>query len=291
MMQHRSSRHRKLRISSFSEDFPVTSSSPIPMLVERSTNEHQQHKDNSARQVETISITLLTLATLLGFVGLTNLAGPLTATSTSIFENAQHVTNYAWENYMSILTLHPISTKACTSGAVYAIGDVISQQTESASSETVCSDDAFRIDSLRVLRSSVAGFIGHGPMSHFWYVSCDNFFENIIHMTEWWAFLPKIVVDQTIWGPIWNNSYILLIGLMRRESINKIVSDVKSTTIPLVVSGLKLWPAAHLVTYGLIPIENRLLWVDLVEILWVTILSSKAASLDENNKVTNQQEA
>jgi Mpv17 / PMP22 family len=29
--------------------------------------------------------------------------------------------------------------------------------------------------------------------------------------------------------------------------------------------------------YGLIPPENRLLWVDMVEILWVTILSKQAA--------------
>ena len=57
----------------------------------------------------------------------------------------------------------------------------------------------------------------------------------------------------------------------------------KKSTVPMVVSGLKLWPAAHIVTYGLIPIENRLLWVDMVEILWVTVLSKQAASLDKPN--------
>ncbi|KAK0602064.1 hypothetical protein LWI29_030001 [Acer saccharum] len=38
-------------------------------------------------------------------------------------------------------------------------------------------------------------------------------------------------------------------------------------------AGWKLWPFAHLVTYGLIPLEQRLLWVDCVELIWVTILS------------------
>ena len=61
--------------------------------------------------------------------------------------------------------------------------------------------------------------------------------------------------------------------------------DIKKSTVPMVVSGLKLWPAAHVVTYGLIPIENRLLWVDMVEIIWVTVLSKQAASLD---KPTNE---
>jgi hypothetical protein len=38
-------------------------------------------------------------------------------------------------------------------------------------------------------------------------------------------------------------------------------------------AGWKLWPFAHLITYGLVPVEQRLLWVDCVEIVWVTILS------------------
>lgn len=39
-------------------------------------------------------------------------------------------------------------------------------------------------------------------------------------------------------------------------------------------AGWKLWPFAHLITYGVIPIEQRLLWVDCVELVWVTILST-----------------
>ena len=101
----------------------------------------------------------------------------------------------------------------------------------------------------------------------------------MIHLTAWWSFLPKIVVDQTVWGPIWNSLYILLIGFMRQESMGKMVDDVRSTTVPLFLDGLKLWPLAHCVTYGLVPVENRLLWVDMVEILWVSMLATKAASL------------
>ena len=65
---------------------------------------------------------------------------------------------------------------------------------------------------------------------------------------------------------------------MSAKSLPKVFQEMKDTTIPLVVAGLKLWPLAHCVTYGLIPVENRLLWVDLVEIIWVTILATTAAS-------------
>jgi len=63
---------------------------------------------------------------------------------------------------------------------------------------------------------------------------------------------------------------------MKRESIEKMFGDVQSTTVPLFLDGLKLWPISHCVTYGLVPVENRLLWVDLVEILWVSILAKRA---------------
>lgn len=174
-----------------------------------------------------------------------------------------------WASYSAVLNAAPIPTKAVTSATVYTIGDIIAQRTEGA--------DMGSLDRMRTLRSLIAGLIAHGPMSHLWYNLSEGLFDNVLHWTAWWSFFPKVILDQTTWGPFWNNTYILLLGLMKRESLETIWADVKRTTIPLVVSGLKLWPLAHCVTYGLIPVENRLLWVDFVEILWVTILATQAA--------------
>ena len=198
---------------------------------------------------------------------------------TSITEMMSHIPADIWQQYSTVLTEHPIATKACTSATVYTIGDIIAQRT------TITDSDNEELDRRRILRSMIAGLIGHGPMSHFWYNICDGFFANTLHLTAWWAFIPKVIIDQTLWGPIWNNTYLLLIGLMKMERPEVIWEDIKKSTVPMVVSGLKLWPAAHVVTYGLIPIENRLLWVDMVEIIWVTVLSKQAASLD---KPTNE---
>lgn len=184
-----------------------------------------------------------------------------------------------WSSYSTVLAQAPIKTKAITSATVYTIGDFVAQSTEGKS--------VGEVDRARILRSMLAGLIGHGPLSHFWYEVSDDFFENALHLKDWWGTLIKVAIDQGLWGPIWNNTYILLLGLMQFKKIGDIFSEMKSTTIPLIISGLKLWPAAHLVTYGLIPLENRLLWVDLVEIIWVTILATTAASGagKENQKV------
>jgi len=197
-------------------------------------------------------------------------------------EVARHIPMNIWQSYMGVLTDSPIATKAVTSATVYTIGDVIAQQTEGTSIGD--------LDRMRTLRSLLAGLIGHGPLSHVWYNVSENLFDNILHLTAWWSFIPKIAVDQVVWGPIWNNTYLLLLGLMKGDSLGQIWDDAKRTTIPLVLSGLKLWPLAHCVTYGLMPVENRLLWVDLVEIVWVTILASSAAGAHGLPAPTDEEE-
>ena len=192
-----------------------------------------------------------------------------------------------WDSYSSVLSSAPIQTKAVTSATVYAIGDFIAQRTEAQKGddpeELGADDNLFELDAPRLMRSLLAGLIGHGPMSHFWYGFSENLFTNVLHLpNSVWGTAAKITIDQTIWGPIWNNSYIMLLGLMKRNSVENIWNEMKRTTIPLITSGLKLWPLAHCVTYGLIPVENRLLWVDMVEILWVTILATTAASADDS---------
>jgi protein Mpv17 len=185
-------------------------------------------------------------------------------------EMAQGIAMRQWNQYSYILAEYPIQTKAFTSATVYTIGDVLAQQTGGVATWE-------ELDWMRTLRSMLAGLIGHGPMSHVWYNVSEHLFDHVLHWTEWWSVFPKVVLDQAFWSPIWNNSYIILLGLMKRDSASIILGDMKRTTIPLVLSGLKLWPLAHVVTYGVIPVENRLLWVDTVEILWVTILSKQAA--------------
>lgn len=122
------------------------------------------------------------------------------------------------------------------------------------------------IDRVRVARSAAAGLIGHGPLSHLWYGVSEGFFD-LLGWEGWWTVFPKITVDQLVWSPIWNGCYIALLGLMKRESIPEIWQSIRSTAFSLITSGPKLWLLAHVVTYGVIPVENRLLWVDLVEIL------------------------
>lgn len=91
---------------------------------------------------------------------------------------------------------------------------------------------------------------------------------------DWWVVPAKVAFDQTVWAAIWNSIYYVALGLLRFESPDNIFRELKATFWLLLTAGWKLWPFAHLITYGVIPLEQRLLWVDCVELIWVTILST-----------------
>ena len=74
----------------------------------------------------------------------------------------------------------------------------------------------------------------------------------------------------------------MTIGILQRDKLKDSISAVKSQTVPLMKSGIKLWVPTHLITYGLIPQANRLLWVDTVEILWCVILATSANQKNES---------
>ncbi|GAB4824113.1 hypothetical protein N2152v2_011159 [Parachlorella kessleri] len=171
-----------------------------------------------------------------------------------------------WDLYQHSVNTNPIATKAAISGVVYSLGDIMAQSYEGRS--------VGEWDRARVLRSGLCGFIAHGPLSHIYYLALDSWFA---HMTlpnsEWVTPVLKMGVDQTAWSLFWNSTYYVLLGVLKLESPATIAATVRNTWWDLLKAGWRLWPFVHIVTYGLLPVQHRLLFVDAVELVWVTILS------------------
>ncbi|KAJ1377616.1 Mpv17/PMP22 [Sesbania bispinosa] len=148
------------------------------------------------------------------------------------------------------------------SGVVYSVGDWIAQCFEGK--------PLFEFDRARMFRSGLVGFTLHGSLSHYYYQFCEELFP----YKGWWVVPAKVAFDQTAWSAVWNSIYYTVVGFLRFDSPINIFNELKATFFPMLTAGWKLWPFAHLITYGVIPVEQRLLWVDMVELIWVTILST-----------------
>ncbi|KAF7012527.1 hypothetical protein CFC21_026709 [Triticum aestivum] len=195
----------------------------------------------------------------------------------TILEILRYMPQHNWSAYEEALKANPVLVKMMISGIVYSLGDWIAQCYEGK--------PIFEFDRARMFRSGLIGFALQGSLSHYYY----NFCESVFPCKDWWAVPVKAAFDQTAWSGLWNTIYFVALGFLRWESPSTIFSELKSTFFPMLTAGWKLWPFAHLITYGVVPVEHRLLWVDCVEIIWVTILStysnekSEARILDDSS--------
>ncbi|XVF78143.1 hypothetical protein PTKIN_Ptkin14bG0105600 [Pterospermum kingtungense] len=180
----------------------------------------------------------------------------------TLYEIVRYAPQHNWIAYEEALKTNPVLAKMVISGVVYSLGDWIAQCFEGK--------PLFEFDRTRMFRSGLAGFTLHGSLSHYYYQFCEELFPS----QDWWVVPAKVVFDQTAWAAIWNSIYFVVLGFLRLESPINIFDELKATFWPMLTAGWKLWPFAHLITYGVIPVEQRLLWVDCVELIWVTILST-----------------
>ncbi|KAL2331471.1 hypothetical protein Fmac_019052 [Flemingia macrophylla] len=180
----------------------------------------------------------------------------------TLFEILRYAPQHNWSAYEEALKTNPVLAKMMISGIVYSLGDWIAQCFEGK--------PLFEFDRARMFRSGLVGFTLHGSLSHYYYQFCEELFP----YKEWWVVPAKVAFDQTIWSAIWNSIYYTVVAVLRFDPPITIFNEWKATFFPMLTAGWKLWPFAHLITYGVIPVEQRLLWVDTIELIWVTILST-----------------
>jgi len=61
---------------------------------------------------------------------------------------------------------------------------------------------------------------------------------------------------------------------------------VKIKISGVMLKAWKFWPLVHCVTYGVIPPRHRVLWVNMVDLIWNGILAG-AASTSKDDEVVN----
>jgi protein Mpv17 len=177
----------------------------------------------------------------------------------------------ALHSYESLVPTNPIFYKACTSGVAYALGDFVSQVVQGNRLED--------IDLPRSMRSGAAGFIGHGPLCHYWLTFMESYLD---FNGAWWATGIKVTADLTVWSIFLCASYSFLIGMLELRDPRDVWKDVKATTWPALKSAWRFWPFVHTISFShAVPMDLKLLWVDAMEVVWVTILS-KVANEDKD---------
>jgi len=167
-----------------------------------------------------------------------------------------------WRNYENSLVNQPIWTKTSINVIIYLLGDWLSQT-------VFRKKDILDFDASRTLKN---GFIGmcFGPIVAEYYEFSDWILPVEVGINR----IYKILMDQTIYLSVKCSIYIAAVGLLNGESVDQAKENVSARIKPVMFTAWKFWPFVHCITYGLIPAQHRILWVNSVDLVWNAILAA-----------------
>lgn len=170
-----------------------------------------------------------------------------------------------WRAYETAVSSDPVPIKAALTGATYFIGDWLAQTLELKRKASSWRD----ADRPRIARNALVGLLLLGPLAHFYYDFVTNSLDS-------WPIPAKIALDQTVYLGAYNTLYCVSLGVLGRRGWRDIAKEARTTFIPLITAGWKLWPLVGIMTYTLIPPDHRVLWIDVIEVFYSVILSTIA---------------
>ena len=122
-------------------------------------------------------------------------------------------------------------------------------------------------DVARTARAATFGALWHSPSGRYFY----GFLDRMMPGSDEGG-LRKVGIDQIAWNPIFGIVFFTSLGLMEGKSTDEI--QTRSNDLPTAVTGSwAYWVPAHFVNFRFIPGEQRLLYINCMQIMYNIFLS------------------
>ncbi|KAL2256324.1 hypothetical protein VTK26DRAFT_1850 [Humicola hyalothermophila] len=162
--------------------------------------------------------------------------------------------------YQARLVARPLLTQAITTSILFAVGDITAQQI--VEKKTVEKHDIARTG-----RMALYGGVVFGPAAATWF----KFLQRHVNLRSPNAtMLARVAVDQGVFAPtfigVFLSSMAVLEGTAPREKLERNYAAA-------LTSNYMLWPFVQMVNFKLVPLEHRVLFVNVISIGWNCYLS------------------
>ena len=166
-----------------------------------------------------------------------------------------------WRRYEKLLAEWPLLIKALTSCIGFALGDILTQ----------CFIQRHRssFSAARLLRLATFGFLLHGPSSHVFYGMLDQQMPG----TSAYIVVTKVAIDQLFWCPCFSVLFFGYTGALEMKGVANAVEKIKAESLNQVLGSWHVWPAAHAMNFRLVPTEQRVLFINCIQVAYNCFLS------------------
>ena len=155
----------------------------------------------------------------------------------------------------------PMLTKAVLGGILTLISDTVVQKFIEEKEEMDVERSAAML-SWRV-------FI-HTPIVHHWF----NFAEKAFGSgTGWRTVLIKIAADQLLASPAVHFMFLPYMTMMEGGSVDDAKAKLEHSYVKMMTMSYMFWPFVHFLTFGVVPLRHRVLFVNTAAMFWSGTLS------------------
>ena len=135
---------------------------------------------------------------------------------------------------------------------------------------------------LRTARFFAVGFFVLGPSMHIWYTSLDKIVKTASSMK---AAASKMLLDQSLFLPPYIIVFIVIMSVLRLEDRTEIKSKVERDFKPILTTSYRLWPAVQMLNFYYVPLQHRIMVMNVVGLMWNTYIAWKAEHKVSESKV------
>lgn len=198
--------------------------------------------------------------------------------------------------YDGWLRASPMLTKSVTSAVLFGVGDRIAQRVEqwkngddvasqSGSEDEDAENRIVTASTARTLRMMFWGGVLFAPIAHTWV----NFVERTVGSSGRVVVTKKILLDMFAFAPCSNTLFYTTTKLLEGERPSDAFDFALQKMPKTLAANYTVWPFANVVTYGVVPLRYRILFINFVSMGWSTFLS--LTSSERGSNMTSEDDA
>jgi len=125
------------------------------------------------------------------------------------------------------------------------------------------------------------GFFFAAPTLNIWYSNlipkCTSFVFSYGALKPYATANKKmlfgVLLDQTVFATLFLVSFFMIMDYIDSQNVDHAWKSLKEKFWPTMIVNWKIWPAAQMINFGLIPLPYRVLYANSLGLLWNCYLS------------------
>ncbi|SCU98775.1 LADA_0H15280g1_1 [Lachancea dasiensis] len=188
--------------------------------------------------------------------------------------------------YTSSLKKNPKTTNAIMTGSLFGLGDAVAQICFPSQKANSTYSDGESIpktyDIARTVRAVAYGSLIFSFIGDKWFKILNGKVKFSKKPADHWSNLAlRVGTDQLLFAPTCIPFYFGTLTLMEGKSLNHAGEKIGAVWWDILKTNWMVWPAFQLINFSLVPVQHRLLAVNVLAIFWNTFLSYR------NSEATN----